>query len=126
VYRLGALQTAILCLLTVGVALAALPLGILVVALPGMLAAFYAWSTSAFRRGRRWAWWAWAVVSGLDVITGLVQLGAGGSSWSAWYSLAVGAGTLVLLVHPANQDRVNGPVEPFPWNAHPADVGYYR
>jgi hypothetical protein len=130
VYRLGVLQTAILILFTVslalfGVSLVPVAFAVLMVAVPGACTAFFAWSTSAWRRGRRWAWWVWAVVSGLDVITGLVQLGAGGSSWSAWYSLAVGGGTLVLLNHPANRDRLKGPVAPLPVNAHPADVSYY-
>ena len=63
---------------------------------------------------------------GLDVVVGQVRLLTGGSSWSGWYSLAIGGGTLVLLFRPANRAFVNGPVEPFPWNAHPADASYYR
>jgi hypothetical protein len=129
VYRLGLLQTAILCLYTVCLAVFGLPLGpvaLAIAALPAALAAFWAWSTSAWRRGRPWAWWMWAVVSGLGVVSALLGLLTGGSSWSDWCSLVIGGGTLVLLSHPANRDRVNGPVEPLPVNAHPADASYYR
>jgi hypothetical protein len=129
VYRLGLLQTAFLCLGTVFLPLSVLPLGgfaLVIMAVLAAVTAFSAWSTSAWRRGRPWAWWVWAIVSGLDVGTALVRLGAGGSSWRAWYSLVVCGGTLALLGHPANRDRRNGPVEPLPVNAHPADVSYYR
>lgn len=128
VYRLGVLQTAILCLCTAGLTPVALPLGALalaVLAVPGAITGLFAWSTSAWRRGRRWAWWMWAVVSGLDVVTGLVQLGAGGSSWSAWYPLAVGAGTMVLLSHPENRYRRHGPVQPLPVIARSADLSLH-
>jgi hypothetical protein len=107
------------------VALDPVTFAVLLVAVPCVVTSFFAWSTSAWRRGRRWAWWVWAVVSGLDVLTGLVRLGVGGSSWSAWYALAVGGGTLILLNHPANRDRRKGPVQAFRVNAHPADASYY-
>jgi hypothetical protein len=67
----------------------------------------------------------WAILSGVEVVTRLVQLGAGGSSWSAWWSLVVGGGMLVLLSHPTNRVRRNGPVTTFPVNAHPADASCY-
>jgi apolipoprotein N-acyltransferase len=131
VYRLGVLQTAALILFSVGFTVSALPvltspavLGIL--ALSWSFVVLAAWCTSAWRRGRPWAWWTFAVLSGLDVVYGLAELGAGGSSWEAWYSLVIGAGTLILLSHPENRDRRNGPVEPFPVNAPPADPSYYR
>ena len=131
VYRLGLLQTAALILGNAGLTLGALPvltspsvLGLL--ALSWAIAAFSAWCTSAWRRGRPWAWWVFAVLSGLDVVYGLAELGVGGSPWSAWYSVAAGAGMLILLTYPGNRERRNGPVEPLPVNAHPADPSYYR
>jgi hypothetical protein len=130
VYRLGVLQTALLCLLTGLTALFALPLGpspfaIVILAVLAAVAAFCAWSTSAWRRGRPWAWWMWAVVSVLGVAFALIGLLVRGSSWSDWYSLVTCGGTLVLLGHPANRNRLIGPVEPLPVNAHPADLSFH-
>ena len=94
VYRLGALQTAVLCFCTACLALFGLPLGpsafaIVILAVLAALAALCAWSTSAWRRGRPWAWWMWAVVSGLGVVSALLGLLTGGSSWSDWCSVSL-------------------------------------
>ena len=127
VYRLGMLQTAIACLFTVGLTLLALPLGPVALAIPalaGALAAFSAWTTSAWRRGRPWAWWVWTVSSGLGAMKGLFALAAGGSSWSAWWPLVSSGGMLLVLAHRENRKRANGPVEPLPLNAHPAYISH--
>src|SRR5690349_9925255 len=131
VYRLGVLQTVLLALPTVALTLSALPVltslpVVGLVALPWTVVAFSAWSTSAWRRGRPWAWWTFAVFGGLDVVYGFAPSVGGGSLWSAWFPVAVGAGTLILLFHPENRGRRNGPVEPLPVNSHPPDPSYFR
>ncbi|MCW2578645.1 MAG: hypothetical protein JWR82_246 [Blastococcus sp.] len=123
VYRVGLVETTLLIIATLAVAVLGLGQGVVWVALlPGSLAALSGWLTVAWRRGRTWPWWVWIVLVGTGTPPALGDLVSGPSAWNA-VVLAIDLGVLLLLCHPRSRARIHGPVPPLPTTAEYALTG---
>jgi hypothetical protein len=107
VHNLAASATTLLCVLTGLALLAGVRYGVPQMAvLPGALAALSGWMTSAWRRGRPWSWWVWAVGAGIGVASALGALLSSGPSWSSVLGLGLNGALLLLLGHPDSRARI--------------------
>jgi hypothetical protein len=109
VYRILQITTVLGAVAAFFVGVFALAQGVLlVVPLAALVAALPAWFTSAWRRGRRWAWWVLVIGAAWGVVQTLVELLAP-SPWT-FVGLALNVGFLLLLCHPDCRPRIHGPV----------------
>jgi hypothetical protein len=128
VYRVGLVQTTLLVLGTLAVAVIGISQGLVWLALlPGALAASSGWLTVAWRRGRTWSWWVWVVLTGTAVLPALDDLVTAPSPWNA-LGFTITSVVLLLLCHPRSRSRprIRGPVPALPTTAECAVTGRGR
>ncbi|MET0763826.1 MAG: hypothetical protein ABWY29_03105 [Blastococcus sp.] len=87
---------------------------VLLTVFPATIAVLSGWLTSAWRRGRPWAWWAAVVLAGMGVNAGVMGLLGGDVSWFTPPLLVFDGLSFLFLLHPHSRSRVERRQPPLP------------